>query len=265
MWSLNRSAVGSADEIHGDAIQHEMPPYRSDTPSLTRTVTFNPAPDMTSGSKTATIDIETPLEQHLEHESYGQQCSSLAVLNLVRKDTFTHTRGTRIPGKFKELDIVDLPEPLHEKKEYSRSKTEKRRNSRENERKNLLERRDSQNMRSSGGKRYSLLASLAQLRMDLEKQILQEKSFQEQPLDSEIPHFSTFTDHHYATGTNRLFIKGASKDSSNPQRFMPVKTAFDMDDVQLFDYCQRNELLGNPEISSIFGNGCSQADSKRET
>jgi hypothetical protein len=46
---------------------------------------------------------------------------------------------------------------------------------------------------------------------------------------------------------------------------MPVKTAFDMDDVQLFDYCQRNELLGNPEISSIFGNDFSQADSKRET
>jgi hypothetical protein len=33
---------------------------------------------------------------------------------------------------------------------------------------------------------------------------------------------------------------------------MSVKTAFDMDDVQLFDYCQRNELLGNREISSIF-------------
>jgi hypothetical protein len=98
-------------------------------------------------------------------------------------------------------NTVDLPEALHEKKEYSRSKTEKRRNSRENERKNLLERRDSQNMRSSGGKRYSLLASPAQLRMDLEKQILQEKSFQEQPLDSEISHFSTFTDHHCAAGT----------------------------------------------------------------
>jgi hypothetical protein len=46
---------------------------------------------------------------------------------------------------------------------------------------------------------------------------------------------------------------------------MPVKTAFDMDDVQLFDYCQRNELLGNPEISSVFGNESSQTDSKRET
>ena len=46
---------------------------------------------------------------------------------------------------------------------------------------------------------------------------------------------------------------------------MPVKTAFDMDDVQLFDYCQRNEVLGNPEISSIFGNEFSQTDSKRET
>ena len=45
---------------------------------------------------------------------------------------------------------------------------------------------------------------------------------------------------------------------------MPVKTAFDMDDVQLFDYCQRNELLENPEISSIFGKDFSQTDSTRE-
>jgi hypothetical protein len=59
-------------------------------------------------------------------------------------------------------------------------------------------------------------------------------------------------------------MKGASKDSSIPQRFMPVKTAFDMDDVQLFDYCQRNELLENPEISSIFGKDFSQTDSTRE-
>jgi hypothetical protein len=101
--------------------------------------------------------------------------------------------------------------------------------------------------------------------MDLEKHILHEKSFQEQPLNSEIPHFSTFTDHHCAARTNRLFIKGASKNITIPQRFMPVKTAFDMDDVQLFDYCQRNELLGNPEISSIFGNDVSQTDSKCET
>jgi hypothetical protein len=34
---------------------------------------------------------------------------------------------------------------------------------------------------------------------------------------------------------------------------MPVKTAFDMDGKQLFDYCQRNDLLRNPEISEIFG------------
>jgi hypothetical protein len=53
--------------------------------------------------------------------------------------------------------------------------------------------RDSQNKRSSRGKRYSLFASLAQMRMDLEKQILQDKSFQDQPLNSEIPHFRTFT------------------------------------------------------------------------
>jgi hypothetical protein len=26
-WGSSRSAVGSANEIHGDAIQHEMPPY----------------------------------------------------------------------------------------------------------------------------------------------------------------------------------------------------------------------------------------------
>ena len=128
-----------------------------------------------SGSETATLNTEAPQEQHLEQESSGQQHSNLTVLNLVRKDTctFTHKRGTRLPGKMGEpSNTVDLPEALHEKKEYSRSKTEKRRNSRENERKNLLERRDSQNMRSSGGKRYSLLASPAQLRMDLEKQIL---------------------------------------------------------------------------------------------
>jgi hypothetical protein len=125
---------------------------------------------MTSGSETATVNTEEPLEQHLEQESSGQQCSGLAILNLVRNETFTHTRDTRLPGKLERRDTVDLP--LHEKKEYSRSKTEKRRNSRENERKNLLERRDSQNMRSSGGKRYSLNAPPAQLRMDLEKQIL---------------------------------------------------------------------------------------------
>jgi hypothetical protein len=137
----------------------------------------------------------------------GATCSTIP--------TATHKRGTGIPGKISELiNNVDLPEALHEKKEYSRSKTEKRRNSRENERKNLLERRDSQNMRSSGGKRYSLFASPAQLRMDLEKQILQKKSSQDQPLDSEIPHLITFTDHHCAAGTNRLFIKGASKASN---------------------------------------------------
>jgi hypothetical protein len=34
---------------------------------------------------------------------------------------------------------------------------------------------------------------------------------------------------------------------------MPVNTAFDMDGIQLFDYCQRNDLLRNPEISEVFG------------
>jgi hypothetical protein len=136
-WGSSRSAVRSAGEAHDNAIHHKMPPYMPDKPSLTRTVTFNPAPDVTSGSETATLDTETPLEQHLEQESSGQQCFSLAVLNLVRKDTFTHKRGTRIPRKISERsNTVDLPETLHEKKEYSRSKTEKRRNSRENERKN---------------------------------------------------------------------------------------------------------------------------------
>ena len=112
-----------------------MPPCRPNRPSLTRTVTFSPAPDITSGSETATIDTEEPLEQHLEQESSGQQCPGLAVLNLVRNETFTHTRDTRVPGKSERRDTVDLP--LHEKKEYSRSKTEKGRNSRENERKHI--------------------------------------------------------------------------------------------------------------------------------
>ena len=90
-------------------------------------MTFNPAPDVTSGSETATLDTETPLEQHLEQESSGQQCSSLAVLNLIRKDTFTHKRGTRIPGKISERsNTVDLPETLHGKKEYSRSKNKEK-------------------------------------------------------------------------------------------------------------------------------------------
>jgi hypothetical protein len=34
---------------------------------------------------------------------------------------------------------------------------------------------------------------------------------------------------------------------------MPVNMAFDMDGIQLFDYCQRNDLLRNPEISEVFG------------
>ena len=36
---------------------------------------------------------------------------------------------------------------------------------------------------------------------------------------------------------------------------MHVDTAFDMDGIQLFDYCQRNDLLRNLEISEIFGLG----------
>ena len=67
-----------------------------------------------------------------------------------------------------------------------------------------------------------------------------------------IPHFSTFTDHYYAAGTQSLFIKGASKDSDIHERFMPITSAFDMDNVQLYDYYQRNDLLRNPQISTIF-------------
>ena len=241
------TTVRSASELRIDAMQHDMPTYRSSGPVLKRTVTFSPAPDMTAGSETTTVDTEESMGQQLEQEGSEQQRPGLAVLNLVRSETVTRSPGTAVPGVAEMRDTCTVHLPLHEKKEYSRSKTEKRRNSRENERKNLLERRDSQNMRSSGGKRNTLNSSPAQMRMDLEKQILQEKSFQNQPLNSEIPYFSTFTDHHCAAGTNRLFIKGASKDSNIPQRFMPVKTAFDMDDVQLFDYCQRNELLGNPK------------------
>ena len=141
-------------------------------------MTFNPAPDKTSWSETATLDTNTPLEQQQEYES-----SSLTVL--VHKGTCT-PNDARIPCEISESkSTVDLPETLYENKEYSRSKTDKRRNSRKNERKNLLERRESQNKRSSGGKRYSLIASLAQVRMDLKKQ---EQSFQNQPLNSEIPH-----------------------------------------------------------------------------
>jgi hypothetical protein len=65
------------------------------------------------------------------------------------------------------------------KKEFSKSITAKRRNSRESERRNLLERRASQEKGSAKENRYSLFASPAQLRRDLEKQILQEQSFQE--------------------------------------------------------------------------------------
>ena len=149
--------------------------------------------------------------------------------------------------------IVHLPSMEYGRKEFSKSIIDKRRNSRESERRNLLERRGTQEKGSAKGKRHSLFASPTQLRRDLEKQILHEQSFQDQPLNSEIPHFSTFTDHHCAAGTQRLFIKGASKDSNIPERFMPVNTAFDMDGIQLFDYYQRNDLLRNPEISEVFG------------
>jgi hypothetical protein len=40
---------------------------------------------------------------------------------------------------------------------------------------------------------------------------------------------------------------------AGPSPPMPVNTAFDMDGIQLFDYCQRNDLLRNPEISEAFG------------
>jgi hypothetical protein len=89
----------------------------------------------------------------------------------------------------------------------------------------------------------------------VDKQILQdEESLHDQPLNTEIPYFSTFNDHHCAAGTQRLFIKGASKDSNILERFMPVTTAFEMDGVQLYDYCQRNDLLRNPEISMQYLN-----------
>ena len=125
-WASSRPAVRSTGEGHDDAMQRKMPPYMSNKPRLARTVTFNSAPDDISGSETATLDTKTQLEQHLEHESSSQHCSSLSILNLVRKGTVTHKRGTRIPSETSELSsIVDLPEALHEKKEYSRSKTGK--------------------------------------------------------------------------------------------------------------------------------------------
>ena len=71
-WGSSRTAVGSENELQGDAMQHEMPTCRSSRPNLTRTVTFSPAPDITSGSETATVDTEEPLGQHLEQESCGQ-------------------------------------------------------------------------------------------------------------------------------------------------------------------------------------------------
>jgi hypothetical protein len=192
---------------------------------LARAVSFDPAPDEILRSESAPV-----------------------VTNMVLVEETTDNDGS--PDT---CNIVTLPEMEYGKKEFSKSKTDKRRNSRENERRILLERRASQEKGSSGNKCYLLFASPAQLRKDLEKQILHEQSFQDQPLDTEIPHFSTFTDHHCAAGTQRLFIKGTSKDSNIPQRIMPVNTAFDMDGIQLFDYCQRNELLTNPEISEIFG------------
>jgi hypothetical protein len=142
-----------------------------------------------------------------------------------------------IPGEVnRTCDTVNLPEMEYGKKEFSKSKTDKIRNSRESERRSLLERRVSQEKGSSRDKRYSLFASPSQLRRDLEKQILHEQPFHDQPLNSELLYFSTFTEHHCAAGTQRLSIKGASKDSNIPQRFMPVKTAIDMDGIQLFDY-----------------------------
>ena len=88
----------------------QMPPYRPDKPRLTRAVTFDPAPDNISGSETVTLDTKTPLEQQLEHESSSQSCSSLSVLNLVQKGTFT-PNDKRIPGVISEPNsTVDLPE-----------------------------------------------------------------------------------------------------------------------------------------------------------
>ena len=88
----------------------------------------------------------------------------------------------------------------------------------------------------------------------LEKQILQDQdhAFQEQPPNSEIPHFSTFTGHYYAAGNQRLFIKEASTDSDIPEKFMLMTSVFDTDNVPLYDYGQRNDLLRNQEISTIF-------------
>jgi hypothetical protein len=118
-------------EGHDDGMQRKMPSNRLDKPRLTRAVTSNRALDETSRSKTATLDTNTPLEQQQEHES-----SSLTVL--VQKGTFTPI-DERTPGEISVSRGTDnLPESLHENKGHSRSKTKKRRNSRENERKTLL-------------------------------------------------------------------------------------------------------------------------------
>jgi hypothetical protein len=87
-------------------------------------------------------------------------------------------------------------------KEFSKSKSEMRRNSRGDERKQLLERMATQEKGSMKYKR-----SPVQLRRALQKEILQDQAFQEQPLNSEIPLFSNFTVYYYAAGTQRLFIK----------------------------------------------------------
>ena len=75
-------------------------------------------------------------------------------------------------------------------------------------RETLFERRATQEKESLKNKR-----SPAQLRRDLEKQILQDRSYRDKSLNSEIPYISTFTDRYCVAGTQRLFIKGASKDS----------------------------------------------------
>ena len=244
---LPTAMAGEGHDINFHAVgtSQENPAGRA----LLRTVSFRPEPSyFRAGQDTATAPImqAEPLSMHGTNDStenhavHGTKFSTTtaAVGELENLSVLTEeNRDTVHSGKEEKFD----------KKDFSRSKVEKRRNSRENERKILLERKSRRGKTSPTNKRTP-----SQLAKELLEQIDADRAFQQQPLDTVIPHFSTFTEHHFAAGTQRLFIKGASKDSGIPERFMPVSCAFDTDNVQLYDYCARNNLLESPEITDIF-------------
>ena len=168
----------------------------------------------------------------------------------VHLSAFTSTTGTGQQLNLRKNQLLHTWEESDKSdKDFSKSKSEKNRKLKEKYREISNQKKGPSAKRSKKS-----ISTPKQARVALEREILADQTTRDEVFDHDryIPDFDTFVQHHFSG--NRLFIKAKSHDVSIAKRYMPISSAFELDSIQLYDYCEQQGLLTHHEIREVYDN-----------